>query len=750
MNSNSGNRTNSSCNDNISDIDSEGSWITTNSDSDSEQENLIAVIDGNLVRVSIPADDEEFEEDSNDSSYELEEDSEDNSEANSEANSEYSYENNSQNDNIYETVKPYSVVYSYSKTNKTEKIEDCGICLDDSGELIETGCKHIFHLHCLEQWFTHNEICPTCRKEFTYNKQFIENEIENFFEQEDYNMIESLKVIREKIWYNCDICDNKIEENNKRYHKNGNNYDLCEECYLKQKDNINTDEYSIYETNYIIMSQNKIPKNIKQLDLVGEFEFNELNLESLNKLILNESKVSNVKFESDKIEFEYLNISNSIITGFSDIRIENTISDVSTFNNILKNTSEKIINFNIEVNIKDKDVTQIVFNPDNNSTLLNKLDIYNSLVVLSLTPDKIIFTNSDLNLVNSKIREIILNNVVFNQIIAFPETLEKLNVRRLSIKNNNTIDLLGCNKLSDIIIKKTPITNIKLCKNIERKEFTLEYILTITECGIEKIDYIPDIFDCIDLSSNKLTDGSFELNKTNKYTYINLSSNKIRSFKNIPKNIKSLWLNNNLLESVDLTDYKIKEISLSYNRINNFIIGDKVLELIINSNYLKSITINKELWNLNVSRNKLESIIIKEGVERISTFDCSYNKLKQLNLNNTSINYFNCAYNKISSLENYKNVKSIIKINNNLITNFTLYSDFYSKLNISRTLIKKIDISDNINENIKINTFKFLHKNIKNKILCFKKKYSDSFLNKNKNYIIINENKVDCTFLNNN
>lgn len=728
-----------------SDVDSEGSWITTNTDSDYEQGNLIAMIDDNLIRVTIPTEGGDYEEDSNDSSYESEDYSEQN---NYENNSENYTENNSENDNIYETIKPFSVIYSFSKTNRTDKKEDCGICLDDSGELIETGCKHIFHTQCLEQWFTHNENCPKCRKEFTYNEQFMENEFEKFFKLEDYNMIESLKVLREKIWYNCDICDNKIEDEKKRYHKNGNNYDLCEQCYLKDKDNINIEEYSIFETNYYAFEQKNIPDKIKQLDLMGEFEFKGLNLKSLNKLILNETRISNTEIESDKIEFEYLNISNSNLSCFSDIRIENTIIDSNTFNNLIKNTNEKIINFNVEINIKENDLKQLVFRPDTNSTFLNKLDTYNSLTILSLAPDKMIFTNSDLNLINSKIKEIVLNNVIFNQIISLPNTLEKLNVRKLSIKNNYTVDFSNCIKLNDLIIRNTPITNIKLCKNIDRKEFTMEYVLTLTECGIESIDCIPDIFDYIDLSNNKLTEDSFKLNQSVKYQFINLSSNKIKSFKNIPINIKTLWLNNNLLESVDLSDYKIKEISLSRNKINNFIMGDKLNELTINFNYLKSISINKEMWILDVAHNRLKNIDIKESIKNISTFDCSYNNLKKLNLNNISINCFNCSYNYIDSIENYKSVKSIIKINNNPITNFTLYSDYYSKLNISRTLIEKIDISDNITENIKINTFKFIQKKIKNKILCFKKKYTDSFINKNKNFLIINENKIDCKILN--
>lgn len=728
-----------------SDLDSEGSWITTNTDSDYEQGNLIAVFDDNLVRISIPTGNEEDLDDSDDSSYESEDYSEQYNFDDNSNNSENSNENNLEN----ETIKPYRVIYSYSKTNQTDKKEDCGICLDDSGELVETGCKHIFHTLCLEQWFTHNENCPTCRKEFTYSEQFIENEFEKFFESEDYNMIESLKVLREKIWYNCDVCENKIEDDNKRYHRVGSNYDLCEKCYLKDKDNINIEEYSVVNTNYLLLDQKKIPDKIKHLDLVGEFQFKELNLKSINKLILNETKISDTEIESDKIEFDYVDITKSNLKGFSDIRIENTIIDTSTFKSLLENTAEKLIYFNVEINIKDKNFDNFVFRPDTNSIFLNKLSIYNNLTVLSLTPDKMIFTNSDLNIIDSKIKEIVFNNVIFNKIISLPNTLEKLNVRRLSIKNNNIVDLSNCTKLNDLIIKNTPITNIKLCKNIEKKEFSNEYVFTLTECKIESIDYIPDIFDYIDLSKNKLTEDSFKLNPLIKYTFVNLSSNKIMSFKNIPKNIKSLLINNNLLESVDLTDYKIKEISLSKNRIKNFIMGDKVTELIINFNYLKSITINKELWNLNVSHNRLESIDIKEGIESISSFDCSYNKLKKLNLNNIYINNFNCSYNKINSIENYKSVKSNIKINNNPITNFTLYSDFYSKLNISQTLINKLDITDSLKENIKINTFKFLHKKIKNKILCFKKKYKDPFLHKNKSFIVVNDNNIDCIILNN-
>ncbi|PKI75119.1 RING-H2 finger protein ATL33-like [Punica granatum] len=47
-----------------------------------------------------------------------------------------------------------------------EAVHTCPICLDDmtSGcKLIETHCKHVFHIPCIVRWFKMSPTCPICR-----------------------------------------------------------------------------------------------------------------------------------------------------------------------------------------------------------------------------------------------------------------------------------------------------------------------------------------------------------------------------------------------------------------------------------------------------------------------------------------------------------------------------------------------------------------------------------------------------------
>uniref|UniRef100_A0A7C9CVR4 RING-type domain-containing protein n=1 Tax=Opuntia streptacantha TaxID=393608 RepID=A0A7C9CVR4_OPUST len=37
------------------------------------------------------------------------------------------------------------------------KAEDMGLCL--------VRCRHLFHLHCIDQWLINNASCPTCRRQ---------------------------------------------------------------------------------------------------------------------------------------------------------------------------------------------------------------------------------------------------------------------------------------------------------------------------------------------------------------------------------------------------------------------------------------------------------------------------------------------------------------------------------------------------------------------------------------------------------
>jgi len=53
-----------------------------------------------------------------------------------------------------------SIVYIYNNDNI-----ECPICLKDieKGNLIrQNSCSHIYHKHCLDDWFKIKHICPNC------------------------------------------------------------------------------------------------------------------------------------------------------------------------------------------------------------------------------------------------------------------------------------------------------------------------------------------------------------------------------------------------------------------------------------------------------------------------------------------------------------------------------------------------------------------------------------------------------------
>ncbi|CAO1613436.1 unnamed protein product [Sympodiomycopsis kandeliae] len=56
---------------------------------------------------------------------------------------------------------------STSAPSDSEGPENCSICLDEymqESSLAETWCKHVFHEHCLKQWFKQASNCPMCRR----------------------------------------------------------------------------------------------------------------------------------------------------------------------------------------------------------------------------------------------------------------------------------------------------------------------------------------------------------------------------------------------------------------------------------------------------------------------------------------------------------------------------------------------------------------------------------------------------------
>ncbi|KAJ9562816.1 hypothetical protein OSB04_007976 [Centaurea solstitialis] len=48
------------------------------------------------------------------------------------------------------------------------KNDECVICMEEFEEMetirVVVGCQHLFHTHCIYQWFVLNQTCPICRQ----------------------------------------------------------------------------------------------------------------------------------------------------------------------------------------------------------------------------------------------------------------------------------------------------------------------------------------------------------------------------------------------------------------------------------------------------------------------------------------------------------------------------------------------------------------------------------------------------------
>lgn len=53
-------------------------------------------------------------------------------------------------------------------SGEIELTEQCSICLEeDTNDLVELTCKHIFHRACIQEWHKIQNSCPNCRNDMT-------------------------------------------------------------------------------------------------------------------------------------------------------------------------------------------------------------------------------------------------------------------------------------------------------------------------------------------------------------------------------------------------------------------------------------------------------------------------------------------------------------------------------------------------------------------------------------------------------
>ncbi|KAL2341807.1 hypothetical protein Fmac_009747 [Flemingia macrophylla] len=59
------------------------------------------------------------------------------------------------------------LLYNQTDQFKQGEVVECSVCLgtivEDSSTRVLPNCKHIFHVECVDKWFSSNTTCPICR-----------------------------------------------------------------------------------------------------------------------------------------------------------------------------------------------------------------------------------------------------------------------------------------------------------------------------------------------------------------------------------------------------------------------------------------------------------------------------------------------------------------------------------------------------------------------------------------------------------
>ncbi|XP_073124718.1 NEP1-interacting protein-like 1 isoform X2 [Henckelia pumila] len=69
-----------------------------------------------------------------------------------------------------EVIKELPIIEFESKKTETHDMINCAICFQDvmNGERARLlpSCRHLFHIHCIDEWLTRRPTCPLCRQHF--------------------------------------------------------------------------------------------------------------------------------------------------------------------------------------------------------------------------------------------------------------------------------------------------------------------------------------------------------------------------------------------------------------------------------------------------------------------------------------------------------------------------------------------------------------------------------------------------------
>lgn len=137
---------------------------------------------------------------------------------------------------------------------------------------------------------------------------------------------------------------------------------------------------------------------------------------------------------------------------------------------------------------------------------------------------------------------------------------------------------------------------------------------------------------------------------------------ELKKIENILKKIEFLDLNHNKLMTLpDLNKYpNIQYLSVAFNKINQHIQDDNLLELTCHNNKIKSVKSNK-LTHLNASHNNIDLI----DVPNINVMIISHNKLSRIP-SYLELKYLECIDNEIYKIKNMINLEELYIGENNV------------------------------------------------------------------------------------
>ncbi len=667
------------------------------------------------------------------------------------------------NNNIYQ---PFKIICFYKINNDSDKKEVCSICLSDDEpmKIIETPCSHTFHEECLKQWLEKQKNCPTCRTSFEkeyYNDDY--EELKNILVlDKNYNNIISLNLSYDKLSYNCDGCNERIysEEYDciNRYHKKKSNYDLCENCFGKIPEN-EKKKYIVFNNESKFLFNLSLPKYLEELTLSYKFKIENHYLK-LKNLCLENIEIIESKLEIKQLQAYNLEFINCDFSKIKNISIVGDINMcVNSFNNLLSNFEKPDDYFRIELDKiyelednKKKKLNLLKLSPSSleNISKIGKFDNIQSLTINSKT---LITGIKQLDLYTSKIREITIENIIFDEFIKLPKDIVMINLKRITRKQIDVLDLSENKRIMGLELLKIPIKKIIFSNKMEAQEENDDYstlndtrTIIINHCGLEEIVNLPPLITDLNLSHNNLGDDSINfIEPYYNWMLVNLSCNKISNIDFLPKSTSYLYLNYNKLEELDISKLtNISNLECSNNKIKKLKLNKKVTYLDLSNNLIEDFEIKKSYADIILYNNNIKKIKISNTQISINKLNISNNKLEELDLKNVFIDIINCSKNKINKFTNY-NFNSL-NISNNPIDNIKFNKDSYFYVNINKTKIEKITISDKIDTNIKFFKLKCDEKKIKNKIIKWKfnKKSDTTKLDD----ILINEKNVTIRMLN--